>query len=71
NVFRTVIQNIIDSMKRSPRDIYIMLYYPTFEYQKVIRDSRYFILKDIIRHTDSYKDPNDKVYVYHMSRYFV
>ena len=71
NVFRTVIQNIINSMKRSPRDIYIMLYYPTFEYQKVIRDSRYFILKDIIRLTDYYKDPDEKVYVYHMSRYFV
>ena len=38
-IFRSVIDNIIDSVSRCPRDIYLMLYYPTFEYQKVMRDS--------------------------------
>ena len=48
-----------------------MLYYPTFEYQKVMRDSRYFVLKNIVKLSGYDEDPDEKVYVYHMSRYFV
>ena len=70
-IFRSVIDNIIDSVSRCPRDIYLMLYYPTFEYQKVMRDSRYFVLKNIVKLSGYDEDPDEKVYVYHMSRYFV
>ena len=58
-------------MRRAPRNIYLMLYYPTFEYQRVMRDSRYFVLKNIIKLSGYEEDPDEKVYVYHMSRYFV
>ena len=70
-VFKKVIDNIIDSVRRAPRNIYLMLYYPTFEYQRVMRDSRYFVLKNIIKLSGYEEDPDEKVYVYHMSRYFV
>ena len=52
-------------------EIFLMLYYPTFEYQKVMRDSRYFVLKNIVKLSGYDEDPDEKVYVYHMSRYFV
>mgnify|MGYP004504202997 FL=1 len=71
DIFESVIGNIIDSVHRSPRDIYLMLYYPTFEYQRVMRDSRYFVLKNIIKLSGYEEDPDEKVYVYHMSKYFV
>ncbi len=70
-IFKSVIDNIIASVSRCPRDIYLMLYYPTFEYQKVMRDSRYFVLKDIVKLSGYEEDPDEKLYVYHMSRYFV
>ena len=70
-IFEKVIENIINSVRRSPRDIYLMLYYPTFEYQRVMRDSRYFVLKNIIKLSGYEEDPDEKVYVYHMSKYFV
>lgn len=70
-VFDRVLGNIIDSMKKCPRDIYLMLYYPTFEYQRIVRSSRYFVLKKIVKLSDYERDPDEKVYIYHMSRYFV
>lgn len=70
-VFGCVLENIIESMKRCPRDIYIMLYYPTFEYQRIVRSSRYFVLKKIVKLANYEDDPDEKVYVYHMSKYFV
>lgn len=70
-VFRKVRDNIIESVRRCPRDIYMMIYYPTFEYQKAMRDSKYFVLKKIIKLSRYQDDPDEKVLVYHMSRYFV
>ena len=62
-IFRSVIDNIIDSVSRCPRDIYLMLYYPTFEYQKVMRDSRYFVLKNIVKLSGYDEDPDEGVCV--------
>ena len=59
-VFKKVIDNIIDSVRRAPRNIYLMLYYPTFEYQRVMRDSRYFVLKNIIKLSGYEEDPDEK-----------
>lgn len=70
-IFKRVKDNIVASVKRCPRDIYVMLYYPTFEYQKIMRDSGFFVLKKIIRLSGYQEDPDEKVLVYHMSRYFV
>ncbi len=71
DTFKRVLKNIIASVKRAPRDIYVMTYYPTFEYQKEIRDCRYFVLKKIVKLSGYEEDPDEKVYVYHLSRYFV
>lgn len=71
DVFKRVLANIISSVKKNPRDIYVITYYPTFEYQKEIRDSRYFVLKKIVKLSGYEEDPDEKVYVYHLSRYFV
>ena len=44
--FKKVLDNIIASVRRQPRDIELLIYYPTFEYQKAIRDCNLFVLKN-------------------------
>lgn len=70
-IFQKVIDNIIESVKSNPRDINVIIYYPTFEYQKIIRDSKLFVLKKIIKLSGYEEDPDEKVMVYHLSKYFV
>lgn len=66
-----VLDNIIASVRRQPRDIELLIYYPTFEYQKAIRDCNLFVLKKMIKLSGYEEDPDEKVLVYHLSRYFV
>ena len=61
----------IASVRRQPRDIELLIYYPTFEYQKAIRDCNLFVLKKMIKLSGYEEDPDEKVLVYHLSRYFV
>jgi SAM-dependent methyltransferase len=70
-IFQKVIDNIIESVKSNPRDINVIIYYPTFEYQRIIRDSKLFVLKKIIKLSGYEEDPDEKVLVYHLSKYFV
>jgi hypothetical protein len=65
-IFKRVVENIIESAKKHPRNVNIMLYYPTFEYQKIIRDSKHFVLKKIVKLSHYNSDPDEKVYVYHL-----
>lgn len=69
--FKKVLDNIIASVRRHPRDIELLIYYPTFEYQKAIRDCNLFVLKKMIKLSGYEEDPDEKVLVYHLSRYFV
>lgn len=69
--FRKVLRNIIESVRKHPRDIELLVYYPTFEYQKAIRDCNLFVLKKMIKFSGYEEDPDEKVLVYHLSRYFV
>ena len=69
--FKKVLDNIIASVRRQPRDIELLIYYPTFEYQKAIRDCNLFVLKKMIKLSGYEEDPDEKVLVYHLSRYFV
>ena len=69
--FRKVLDNIIASVRRQPRDIELLIYYPTFEYQKAIHDCNLFVLKKMIKLSGYEEDPDEKVLVYHLSRYFV
>lgn len=69
--FKKVLDNIIASVRRQPRDIELLIYYPTFEYQKAIRDCNMFVLKKMIKLSGYEEDPDEKVLVYHLSRYFV
>lgn len=71
DIFEKVLGNITESVRLCPRDIYLMLYYPTFEYQRVMRGNKFFVLKDIVKLSGYEEDPDEKLYVYHMSRYFV
>jgi hypothetical protein len=71
DIFQKVIDNIIESVKVNPRDVNIIIYYPTFEYQKIIRDSKLFVLKKMIKLSGYEDDPDEKVLVYHLSKYFV
>lgn len=71
SVFKKVLENIIDSVKKHPRDINLLLYYPTFEYQREIRDSKLFVQKKMIKLSGYDEDPDEKVIVYHLSKYFV
>lgn len=68
DIFSQVLENIIGSVRKNPRDIYVMLYYPTFMYQKIMRESRYFVLKKMVRLSGYQDDPNEKVCVYHMPK---
>lgn len=70
-IFKKVLYNIIASVKEHPRDINILLYYPTFEYQREIRNSKLFVQKKMIKLAGYNEDPDEKVLVYHLSRYFV
>lgn len=71
SVFKKVLSNIIASAKENPRDIDIILYYPTFEYQREIRDSKLFVQKKMIKLSGYEEDPDEKALVYHLSKYFV
>lgn len=70
-VFKNVLQNIIASVKKNPRDIELIIYYPTFEYQNEIKDTNLFILKDMIKLSGYEDDPSEKVLVYYLSKYLV
>ncbi len=70
-VFRKVLQNIIASVKRSPRDVNLIIYYPTFAYQREIKESNFFILKKMIKMSGYKDDPSEKVLVYYLSKYLV
>lgn len=70
-VFQKVLGKIIASVRANPRDINVMIYYPTFEYQREIRNSKLFVLKKMIKLSGYEEDPDEKVLVYHLSRYFV
>lgn len=71
DVFKMVLKNIISSVKKNPRDVELIIYYPTFEYQREIRDSNKFILKKMIKLSGYDKDPDEKVLVYYLSKYLV
>ncbi|WP_102693492.1 class I SAM-dependent methyltransferase [Rummeliibacillus pycnus] len=48
-IFRKVIYNILNSQQKSPRKIYIMLYYPSFEYIQFLRDETHFkVVRDVL-----------------------
>lgn len=70
-IFKRVLEHIIESVKAHPRDINVLIYYPTFEYQREIRDSKLFVLKKMIKLSGYDEDPDEKVLMYHLSRYFV
>lgn len=70
-IFREVLKNIVISVKKNPRDINILLYYPSLAYQREIRDCKLFVLKKMIKLSGYEQDPDEKVLVYHLSKYFV
>jgi len=42
-IFRKVIHNILNSQQKDPRKIYVILYYPSFEYIQFLRDETHFM----------------------------
>ncbi len=70
-VFKNVLNNIIASVKKHPRDVKLIIYYPTFEYQNEIKNTNMFILKEMIKMSDYENDPSEKVLVYYLSKYLV
>ena len=70
-VFREVIEKIMESAKAHPRDINLLVYYPTYQYLRVIRESKMFIQKKFIKLSNYEKDHDEKVIVYHLSKGFL
>ncbi len=70
-VFKQVVANIVASAKKNPRDIYLVVYYPTFAYQRVIKDANVFIQKEMIKLSGYKNDPEEKALVYYLSKYLV
>ena len=63
-VFREVIEKIMESAKAHPRDINLLVYYPTYQYLRVIQ-------KKFIKLSNYEKDHDEKVIVYHLSKGFL
>ncbi|WP_397536629.1 class I SAM-dependent methyltransferase [Rummeliibacillus pycnus] len=58
-IFRKVIHNILKSQQKNPRKMYVMLYYPSFEYIQFLQDETHFkVVKDVLV-------PNTSVYNIH------
>lgn len=48
-VFRKVVNNILKSQQSNPRKMYMMLYYPSFEYIQFLRSETHFeVVKDVL-----------------------
>lgn len=70
-VFGRVIDNILESVRRTPRDVRLIIYYPTYEILKEMRRAKLFVQTSMIKLSHYEEDPNEKAYVYYLSRYVV
>ena len=65
SIFQKVIDNILESVRRHPRIIYIMMYYPKEDYRKYLQ-YRKFALYKMVKLPDYEKDWNEKMVIYEM-----
>lgn len=70
-VFGRVLDNIIVSVRENPRDVQLIVYYPTYEILKEIRRVKLFVQKSMIKLSHYEEDPDEKAYVFYLSRYVV
>lgn len=64
-IFSKVIQNIFKSLEKSPRNIDIIMYYPSQDYIYYIENSTAFILLKEIRIPDLYENnENERILIY-------
>ena len=67
--FGRVIDNIIASARENPRDMQLIVYYPTYEILREIKRVKLFIQKGIIKLSHYEEDPDEKAYIFYLSRY--
>jgi SAM-dependent methyltransferase len=70
-IFKRVLDNIVASVKAHPRDVNLIVYYPTYEIMRELRNAKLFVQKKMIKLSGYKDDPDEKAYIYYMSRYFV
>lgn len=65
HVLRHVMNNIIDSKNKHPRDIHIILYYPPEDYLRYLQDSLQCTMLTEVKLTGQ-KNPNERIVVFQM-----
>lgn len=63
SIFRQVINNIVESVNKQPRRVFVMMYYPKEDYRMHLRH-QHFSLYKMIKLPDYDKDWNEKVAIY-------
>lgn len=65
NIFAKVINNIEQSLLENPRDADIILYYPVYQLQQLMRDRRMFERVGSINLQNIFEDEYEKFIIYH------
>lgn len=64
-IFMRVVENILDSFEKNPRNVDLILYYPSDDYVQFLEYRTPFILENEIIFEDLYKnDPKEKFLIY-------
>ena len=63
-IFRKVVNNILKSYQKNPRKMYVMLYYPSFEYIQFLRNETHFeVVRDVLVSNDSTYNMHERVII--------
>lgn len=64
-IFRKVIHNILKSIQNNPRSIYVILYYPSFEYIQFLKnETKFIIMKDVLVPNPSAYNMHERVMIF-------
>lgn len=64
-IFRKVIHNILKSQQSNPRKIYVILYYPSFEYIQYLKSGTKFkIIKDVLAPNQSAYNTHERIMIF-------
>lgn len=64
-IFRKVIHNILKSKQNNPRKVYVILYYPSFEYIQFLKnETKFIVMKDVLVPNPSAYNMHERVMIF-------